>query len=77
MLKIEDVSQTYPDGTAALDGVTMSIGCGLFGLLGPNGAGKSSLMRVAATLRSPSAGRLHFDGIDMLAEPRALRRRLG
>lgn len=77
MLKIEDVSHTYPDGTAALDGVTLSIGRGLFGLLGPNGAGKSSLMRVAATLQSPSAGRLHFDGIDMLAEPRALRRRLG
>jgi ABC-2 type transport system ATP-binding protein len=77
MLKIEDVSHTYPDGTAALDGVTLSIGRGLFGLLGPNGAGKSSLMRVAATLQSPSAGRLRFDGIDMLAEPRALRRRLG
>jgi ABC-2 type transport system ATP-binding protein len=77
MLKIEDVSHTYPDGTAALDGVTLSIGRGVFGLLGPNGAGKSSLMRVAATLQSPSGGRLHFDGIDMLAELRALRRRLG
>ena len=77
MLEIEDVSHTYPDGTPALDEVTLSIGRGLFGLLGPNGAGKSSLMRVAATLQSPSAGRLRFDGIDMLAEPRALRRRLG
>jgi ABC-2 type transport system ATP-binding protein len=67
MLKIEDVSHTYPDGTAALDGVTLSIGRGVFGLLGPNGAGKSSLMQVAATLQSPSGGRLHFDGIDMLA----------
>jgi ABC-2 type transport system ATP-binding protein len=77
MLEIEEVSHTYPDGTPALDGVTLSIGRGLFGLLGPNGAGKSSLMRVAATLQSPSRGRLHFDGIDMLAEPRTLRRRLG
>jgi ABC-type multidrug transport system ATPase subunit len=77
MLEIEAVSHTYPGGIRALDGVTLSIGRGLFGLLGPNGAGKSSLMRVAATLQSPSAGRLRFDGIDALAEPRALRRRLG
>jgi ABC-type multidrug transport system ATPase subunit len=77
VLEIEGVSHTYPDGTRALDGVTVSIGRGLFGLLGPNGAGKSSLMRVAATLQSPSAGRLRFDGIDALAKPRALRRRLG
>ena len=77
MLEIEDVSQSYPDGTRALDGVTLSIGRGLFGLLGPNGAGKSSLMRVAATLQSPSGGQLRFDGIDVLAEPRTLRRRLG
>jgi ABC-2 type transport system ATP-binding protein len=77
LLEIEHVSHTYADGTPALDDVTLSIDSGLFGLLGPNGAGKSSLMRVAATLQLPSAGRLRFDGIDVLAEPRALRRRLG
>lgn len=77
MLEIEAITHTYPDGTRALDGVTLSIGHGLFGLLGPNGAGKSSLMRVAATLQPPSAGQLRFDGIDAIAQPRSLRRRLG
>jgi len=77
MLEIDAVSHIYPDGTRALDRVTLSIDRGLFGLLGPNGAGKSSLMRVASTLQAPSAGRMHFDGIDVLADPRALRRRLG
>lgn len=77
MLEIEAVTHTYADGTRALDGVTLSIGQGLFGLLGPNGAGKSSLMRVAATLQPPAAGRLTFDGIDAIAQPRSLRRRLG
>lgn len=77
MLEIEGVFHTYPDGTRALDGVTLSIGRGLFGLLGPNGAGKSSLMRVASTLQPPSAGRVRFSGINVLAEPRSLRRRLG
>ena len=77
MLEIDAVSHAYPDGTLALDRVTLSIGHGLFGLLGPNGAGKSSLMRVAATLQAPSAGQVRFAGIDALAEPRAVRRRLG
>jgi ABC-type multidrug transport system ATPase subunit len=77
MLEIDAVSHTYASGIQALDGVSLSISRGLFGLLGPNGAGKSSLMRVAATLQSPSAGRVRFDGIDAIAEPRVLRRRLG
>ncbi|OWK30497.1 ABC transporter ATP-binding protein [Sphingomonas mucosissima] len=77
MLEIDAVSQTYPDGTRALDCVTLSISRGLFGLLGPNGAGKSSLMRVAATLQLPSSGRVRFDAIDAIAEPKSLRRRLG
>jgi ABC-type multidrug transport system ATPase subunit len=77
MLEIEGVSHLYPDGTRALGGVTLSVGPGLFGLLGPNGAGKSSLMRVLATLQVPSAGRVRFDGVDVVADPRAVRRRLG
>jgi ABC-type multidrug transport system ATPase subunit len=77
MLEIAGVSHVYADGTRALDGVTLTVGRGLFGLLGPNGAGKSSLMRVAATLQAPSEGRVRFDGVDALADPRALRRRLG
>lgn len=77
MLEIEGVSQTYRDGVRALDGVSLSVGRGLFGLLGPNGAGKSSLMRVVATLQRPTAGRARFDGVDVVAEPRTVRRRLG
>jgi len=77
MLELKGVAHTYPDGTRALDQVTLSIGRGLFGLLGPNGAGKSSLMRVAATLQPPSSGEVRFDGFDALAHPRSLRQRLG
>ena len=77
MLELKGVAHTYPDGTRALDLVTLSIGRGLFGLLGPNGAGKSSLMRVAASLQPPSSGEVRFDGFDALAHPRSLRQRLG
>ncbi|HYI40441.1 MAG TPA: ABC transporter ATP-binding protein, partial [Allosphingosinicella sp.] len=40
MLELADVSHVYPNGTRALDHVTLSIPRGMYGLLGPNGAGK-------------------------------------
>jgi ABC-type multidrug transport system ATPase subunit len=77
MLSISRLSHTYPNGTRALDDVTLEIPRGMFGLLGPNGAGKSSLMRCLATLQIPTAGEIRFDGADVLARPEALRAQLG
>ncbi len=77
MLSIADLSHVYPNGTHALNGITLDIPPGMFGLLGPNGAGKSSLMRCLATLQAPTSGSIRFDGIDMIAEPARLRSQLG
>lgn len=77
MLELAGVSHVYPNGTRALDDVTLSIPKGMFGLLGPNGAGKSTLMRTVATLQSPTSGTITFNGLDVLAEPEELRKRLG
>src|SRR4051812_16887371 len=77
MLELSDVSHVYPNGTRALDHVTLSIPRGMYGLLGPNGAGKSTLMRTVATLQTPSEGTIRFGDIDVVAEPEALRRTLG
>ena len=77
VLHLNGVEHVYPNGTRALDGVTISIGKGMFGLLGPNGAGKSSLMRAIATLQTPTAGEIRFGDIDVLAEPDRLRSTLG
>ncbi|ASJ90824.1 ABC transporter ATP-binding protein [Porphyrobacter sp. CACIAM 03H1] len=77
MLELAGVSHTYPNGTRALDDVTLSIPKGMFGLLGPNGAGKSTLMRTIATLQAPTHGSIRFGDIDVLAEPDRLRRTLG
>jgi len=77
LLSISHLSKTYPNGVRALDDVSLEVGKGLFGLLGPNGAGKSSLMRTIATLQEPDAGTIVFDGLDVIADPRGLRRRLG
>ncbi|HEX2220636.1 MAG TPA: ATP-binding cassette domain-containing protein, partial [Gemmatimonadales bacterium] len=52
VLSLQDVSHVYPNGTRALDGVSLAIPRGMYGLLGPNGAGKSTLMRTIATLQT-------------------------
>lgn len=77
MLELAGVSHVYPNGTRALDNVTLSIPKGMFGLLGPNGAGKSTLMRTIACLQAPTSGSIRFGDIDVLAEPDRLRRTLG
>ncbi len=77
MLTITGLSKTYGNDVRALDRVDLTIGRGLFGLLGPNGAGKTTLMRTIAALQEPDEGQIVLDGIDVLAEPRELRRRLG
>src|SRR5918996_5302256 len=77
MLELHGVSHLYPNGTRALDDVTLSIPRGMYGLLGPNGAGKSTLMRAVATLQTPTEGSIRFGDLDVIAEPEKLRRRLG
>ncbi|PTA50642.1 ABC transporter ATP-binding protein [Shewanella morhuae] len=77
MLTISNLTKTYDNGVKALDGVDLIITKGMFGLLGPNGAGKSSLMRTIAALQSADSGSIVFNGIDVLADPQALRKTLG
>lgn len=43
MLKISNLSKTYPNGVEALKTVSLNIPAGMYGLLGPNGAGKTGL----------------------------------
>jgi ABC-type multidrug transport system ATPase subunit len=81
-LTIQNLSKTYPNGTKALDNVSLSIPTGMFGLLGPNGAGKSTLMRIIATLQEPDEGsvtltRPEGTGIDVLRQKDDVRRTLG
>ena len=77
MLALTDLTHVYPNGTRALDGVSLSIPTGMYGLLGPNGAGKSTLMRSVATLQTPTSGAIRFGDIDVIAEPEKLRQTLG
>ncbi len=64
--------------TKALDGLDLVVEEGsVLGLLGPNGAGKTTTVRVLTTLLRPDSGRAVIDGIDVVADPAAVRARIG
>ncbi|HSC28179.1 MAG TPA: ABC transporter ATP-binding protein [Vicinamibacterales bacterium] len=48
-----------------------------YGFLGPNGAGKSTTIKCLTGLLRPSAGSMRILGMDPLAEPVEVRRRIG
>jgi ABC-2 type transport system ATP-binding protein len=49
----------------------------VFGFIGPNGAGKSTTIKVLATLLAPTSGTARIDGLDVPANPRQVRRKIG
>src|SRR6202142_2602843 len=69
MVDVRDVTRTYgsgPTATAALRGVTFSIGEGrLVALRGRSGSGKTTLLNVVGGLDSPSGGSVHVAGHDV------------
>src|SRR5829696_6266903 len=65
LVSVEGVSFSYPDGTLALDEVSLTARRGeLVALVGPNGAGKSTLLELLPRFRQPSNGRIMIDGQD-------------
>ena len=81
LIVAEHLTKRYGATTVVSD-VSLSIARGeIFGLVGESGSGKSTVARMVLRLIEPSAGRVVFDGIDVLAasarELRALRRRMG
>ncbi len=82
MIALHRVCKDFPDGTRALDDVSLAVPRGaVFGVIGRSGAGKSTLLRLLNGLERPSAGSVQVDGIDLDTLDqrglRALRRRVG
>jgi ABC-2 type transport system ATP-binding protein len=76
-IEVAGLVKRYGDVTA-LDGVDLQVQRGtVLGLLGPNGAGKTTIVRILTTLLQPDAGRATIDGVDVLANPREVRKRIG
>jgi ABC-2 type transport system ATP-binding protein len=67
----------YGDVTA-LDGLDLEVASGtVLGLLGPNGAGKTTAVSILTTLVKPTAGTATVAGVDVLADPKGVRARIG
>ncbi len=65
VVEVRAASRTYPNGTRALQPVTLAVHAGEFvTLLGPSGCGKTTLLHLIAGLASPTEGTLRWWGGD-------------
>ena len=66
MIYFGNVSKYYPDGTKALDGVTLSISDGEFvSIVGHSGAGKTTLVKLLLGEDHPTEGSVSFDSVNL------------
>jgi osmoprotectant transport system ATP-binding protein len=78
-IRLEQVSKTYPDGTVAVQELTLDVPAGqLVCLVGPSGCGKTTTMKMVNRLIEPTGGRILLGDEDVTgANPVELRRRMG
>jgi len=79
MIKLEEVTKVYPDGTEAVKGVSLEIPKGEFCvLLGPSGCGKTTTLKMINLLIPLTSGRILIDGKDIAkVDENELRRGIG
>ncbi|QNP64542.1 ABC transporter ATP-binding protein [Streptomyces genisteinicus] len=79
MIRFENVTKRYADGTVAVDDLTFEVAEGeLVTLVGPSGCGKTTTMKMVNRLTEPTSGRIYVDGSDISeVDPVQLRRRIG
>ncbi|KUM99864.1 ABC transporter ATP-binding protein [Streptomyces yokosukanensis] len=79
MIRFEQVTKRYPDGTTAVDDLSFEVAEGeLVTLVGPSGCGKTTTMMMVNRLIEPTSGRIFVEGEDVAAvDPVRLRRRIG
>jgi ABC-2 type transport system ATP-binding protein len=78
IIKVENLTEVYPDGTKAVNGISFSIKEGeFFGFLGPNGAGKTTTIKILTTLLEKTAGNVTVAGFDVGANAKEIRRLIG
>jgi ABC-2 type transport system ATP-binding protein len=77
MIRATNLTKLY-GGRRALGPVSFEIADGeTVGFLGLNGAGKTTALRILACDLRPSAGSVDIGGVDAIAEPHEVRKRIG
>lgn len=82
MLKIQNLTKIYADGTKALDNVSFEVPPGQFlAVVGLSGSGKSTLLRCINRLIEPTAGSIWWNNVQIShvagEELRRVRRKMG
>jgi len=76
-IEVDELVKRYGD-VEAVRGIGFSVAEGeIFGFLGPNGAGKTTTIKILCTLLQPTSGRARLAGLDVVAAPGDVRRRIG
>lgn len=66
MIRFENVSKTYPNGTVALTDINVEIKEGEFvAILGLSGAGKSTMLRTLNQIIDVTEGHIYFNNVDI------------
>ncbi|SMF37938.1 ABC transporter ATP-binding protein [Streptomyces sp. Amel2xC10] len=79
MIRIDSVTKRYPDGTVAVDRLSLEIpDRAITVLVGPSGCGKTTTLRMINRMVEPSEGTISIDGKDTRQQPvNNLRRSMG
>jgi phosphonate transport system ATP-binding protein len=82
LLRVENLTKVYPNGTQALNNVSFEVADGEFlAVIGLSGSGKSTLLRCINRLIEPTSGKIYWNDIDVTAakgaEIRKIRRQIG
>ncbi|MFJ7899822.1 ABC transporter ATP-binding protein [Streptomyces sp. NPDC096198] len=79
MIRIDSVTKRYPDGTVAVDRLSLEIpDRSITVLVGPSGCGKTTTLRMINRMVEPTEGTISLDGVDIGQQPvTTLRRSMG
>ncbi len=82
MLRVENLTKVYPNGTQALTDVSFEVKDGEFlAIIGLSGSGKSTLLRCINRLIEPTSGKIYWNDVDITAasgaDLRKIRRQIG
>jgi osmoprotectant transport system ATP-binding protein len=79
LIRIDSVTKRYPDGTVAVDRLSLEIpDRSITVLVGPSGCGKTTTLRMINRMVEPSEGTILIDGKDSRQQPvNTLRRSMG